>query len=159
MQTLKTLLSIALALTLTNAASAEEFPLTKYVDLRIGSEGLGRVFIGPTCPFGMVKPSPDCTPAPNNGWDPMPTRVGRIRADAHQRHGRRTKVWQHPGTAVLHGHEPNQPLLPPGGGTFLTRLLRHPLPGERHPNGDNHRRTGLALPLHFSYRLIAVARH
>ena len=54
MQTLKTLLSIALALTLTNAASAEEFPLTKYVDLRIGSEGLGRVFIGPTCPFGSV---------------------------------------------------------------------------------------------------------
>lgn len=54
---------------------ADEFPLTQYVDLRIGSEGLGRVFIGPTYPFGMVKPSPDCTPAPNNGWDPMPTRV------------------------------------------------------------------------------------
>ena len=71
----KIFFSIALALTLTVTASAEEFPLTKYVDLRIGSEGLGRVFIGPTCPFGMVKPSPDCTPAPNNGWDPMPTRV------------------------------------------------------------------------------------
>ena len=63
----KIFFSIALALTLTVTASAEEFPLTKYVDLRIGSEGLGRVFIGPTCPFGMVKPSPDCTPAPNNG--------------------------------------------------------------------------------------------
>ena len=50
-------------------------PLTDYVDPRIGSEGLGRVFIGPSCPFGMVKPSPDCTPSPNSGWLPMPVRV------------------------------------------------------------------------------------
>ena len=35
----------------------KEFPLSRYVDPRIGSEGLGRVFIGPSCPFGMVKPS------------------------------------------------------------------------------------------------------
>ena len=49
--------------------------LTDYVDPRIGSEGLGRVFIGPSAPFGMVKPSPDCTVAPNSGWLPMPTQV------------------------------------------------------------------------------------
>lgn len=49
--------------------------LTDYVDPRIGSEGLGRVFIGPSCPYGMVKPSPDCTPHPNSGWLPMPERV------------------------------------------------------------------------------------
>ncbi len=46
-----------------------------YVDPRIGSEGLGRVIIGPSCPFGMVKPSPDCTVKPNSGWLPMPTQV------------------------------------------------------------------------------------
>ena len=46
-----------------------------YIDPRIGSEGLGRTFIGPACPFGMVKPSPDCTSAPNSGWLPMPERV------------------------------------------------------------------------------------
>ena len=50
-------------------------PVTDYVDPRIGSEGLGRVFVGPSCPFGMVKPSPDCTTAPNSGWLPMPERV------------------------------------------------------------------------------------
>ncbi len=49
--------------------------LTDYVDPKIGSEGLGRVFIGPSCPFGMVKPSPDCTPSPNSGWLPMPVQV------------------------------------------------------------------------------------
>lgn len=49
--------------------------LTDYVDPRIGSEGLGRVFIGPCTPFGMVRPSPDCTPGPNSGWLPMPERV------------------------------------------------------------------------------------
>lgn len=50
-------------------------PLSQYVVPRIGSEGLGRVFIGPSCPYGMVKPSPDCTPSPNSGWLPMPERV------------------------------------------------------------------------------------
>ena len=50
-------------------------PVTDYVDPLIGSEGLGRVFVGPACPFGMVKPSPDCTTAPNSGWLPMPERV------------------------------------------------------------------------------------
>lgn len=49
--------------------------LADYIDPRIGSEGLGRVFIGPCTPFGMVRPSPDCTPDPNSGWLPMPERV------------------------------------------------------------------------------------
>lgn len=49
--------------------------LSDYVDPRIGSEGLGRVFIGPSVPYGMVKPSPDCTPGPNSGWLPMPEQV------------------------------------------------------------------------------------
>ena len=47
----------------------------EYVDPKIGSEGLGRVFIGPSKPFGMVRPGPDCTPSPNSGWLPMPERV------------------------------------------------------------------------------------
>lgn len=46
--------------------------LTQFVDPRIGSEGLGRVFIGPAAPFGMVRPGPDCTCKPNSGWLPMP---------------------------------------------------------------------------------------
>lgn len=46
-----------------------------YVDPKIGSEGLGRVYIGPTMPFGMVRPGPDCTTDPNSGWLPMPARV------------------------------------------------------------------------------------
>lgn len=54
---------------------AQEAALNSYVDPRIGSEGLGRVFIGPSCPFGMVKPSPDCTASPNSGWLPMPKQV------------------------------------------------------------------------------------
>ena len=49
--------------------------LHDYVDPMIGSEGDGRVFIGPSCPFGMVKPSPDCTVKPNSGWLPFPTEV------------------------------------------------------------------------------------
>ena len=46
-----------------------------YVDPRIGTEGLGRTVIAPSVPFGMVKPSPDCTSSPNSGWLPMPERV------------------------------------------------------------------------------------
>lgn len=57
------------------AINASADSLTDYIDPRIGSEGLGRVFIGPSTPFGMVRPSPDCTPSPNSGWLPMPERV------------------------------------------------------------------------------------
>lgn len=45
---------------------------TDYVDPRIGSEGLGRVFIGPCLPFGMAKPGPDCGVGNNAGWAPIP---------------------------------------------------------------------------------------
>lgn len=56
-------------------AGAQEGSFCPYVDPRIGSEGLGRVFIGPSYPFGMVKPSPDCTVKSNSGWLPMPEQV------------------------------------------------------------------------------------
>ena len=49
--------------------------VTDYVDPKIGTEGLGRTVVAPSCPFGMVKPSPDCTVSPNSGWLPMPARV------------------------------------------------------------------------------------
>ena len=60
---------------LSGLCSAQKKDLSGYVDPRIGSEGLGRVFIGPSYPFGMVKPSPDCTHRPNSGWLPMPEQI------------------------------------------------------------------------------------
>lgn len=56
-------------------ASASESRCVDYVDPAIGSEGLGRVFVGPAAPFGMVRPSPDCTVSPNSGWLPIPVQV------------------------------------------------------------------------------------
>ncbi|MBO4821827.1 MAG: GH92 family glycosyl hydrolase [Prevotella sp.] len=47
----------------------------RYVNPRIGSEGVGRTFPGPSMPFGMVKPGPDCGVKPNAGWAPMPEPV------------------------------------------------------------------------------------
>ena len=44
----------------------------QYVNPHIGSEGVGRTFPGPSMPFGMCKPGPDCTVKPNAGWAPMP---------------------------------------------------------------------------------------
>ena len=50
-----------------------------YVDPRIGSVGVGRTFPGPSMPFGMVKPGPDCGASaatmPNAGWAPLPEPV------------------------------------------------------------------------------------
>ncbi|MBR3539847.1 MAG: glycoside hydrolase family 92 protein, partial [Bacteroidales bacterium] len=70
------LLSLLLFLVPTVANAWDRGPaLGTYVDPRIGSEGLGRVVVGPSCPFGMVKPSPDCTVKPNSGWLPMPSPV------------------------------------------------------------------------------------
>ncbi|KJD34723.1 alpha-mannosidase [Tamlana nanhaiensis] len=40
----------------------------KYVDPMIGSEGLGNVFIGPSCPYGMSKPGPDNALHANSGY-------------------------------------------------------------------------------------------
>jgi predicted alpha-1,2-mannosidase len=44
--------------------------LYKYVDPFIGAEGDGNVTIGPSCPFGMVKPGPDCDLFSNSGYRP-----------------------------------------------------------------------------------------
>ncbi|MNQ03080.1 Glycosyl hydrolase family 92 [compost metagenome] len=71
--TSKALIFLGIALfTIKNNAQSQ---LHQYVDPMIGSEGVGRVFIGPSCPYGMVKPSPDCTVSPNSGWLPSPKEV------------------------------------------------------------------------------------
>ena len=44
---------------------------SRYVDPRIGSEGLGRTFPGPCMPYGMAKPGPDAVSMPNAGWAPL----------------------------------------------------------------------------------------
>lgn len=54
---------------------ADHRDLAGWVDPRIGSVGLGRTFVGPSMPFGMVKPGPDCLSMPNAGWAPMPEPV------------------------------------------------------------------------------------
>ena len=43
-------------------------PLYSYIDPFIGSQGKGNVFVGPACPFGMVKPGPDCDLGANSGY-------------------------------------------------------------------------------------------
>ncbi|MEZ3495747.1 MAG: hypothetical protein K1W38_26550, partial [Lachnospiraceae bacterium] len=72
---LMTIVATADAKTITSSQSSANERLSDYIDPQIGSEGLGRVFIGPSAPFGMVRPGPDCTPSPNSGWLPMPERV------------------------------------------------------------------------------------
>ena len=49
--------------------------LWHHVNPLIGSEGAGRVFVGPSAPFGMVKPGPDGLTMPNAGWAPCPERI------------------------------------------------------------------------------------
>lgn len=46
----------------------------RYVDPLIGSEGEGNVFIGPSRPFGMIKPGPDCNKGANSGYSPDSTK-------------------------------------------------------------------------------------
>ncbi len=72
---MKILKLLSLSAILLSAVVSHAESMTRYIDPRIGSEGLGRVFIGPATPFGMVRPSPDCTTSPNSGWLPMPERV------------------------------------------------------------------------------------
>ena len=67
----KSLLVVVLVL----VAMTAQAQLWRYVDPRIGSEGVGRTYPGPAMPFGMVKPGPDCGVLPNAGWAPMPEAV------------------------------------------------------------------------------------
>jgi putative alpha-1,2-mannosidase len=39
-----------------------------YIDPFIGSQGKGNVFVGPSCPYGMAKPGPDCSVGSNSGY-------------------------------------------------------------------------------------------
>lgn len=71
----KLILNVITVFLFLGASAIQAQRLADYVDPRIGSEGLGRTFIGPCCPYGMVKPSPDCTVSPNSGWSPMPEQV------------------------------------------------------------------------------------
>jgi predicted alpha-1,2-mannosidase len=48
---------------------------SSYIDPFIGSEKKGNVFIGPSCPYGMVKPGPDCSKASNSGYVPDTTQT------------------------------------------------------------------------------------
>jgi predicted alpha-1,2-mannosidase len=70
----KTIIFFGISLFFTVANYAQT-AVHNFVDPMIGSEGVGRVFIGPSCPYGMVKPSPDCTVSPNSGWLPLPKEV------------------------------------------------------------------------------------
>lgn len=71
---IKKIFFLGLIVCFTTSVNAQD-KLHAYVDPLIGSEGLGRVFIGPSCPYGMVKPGPDCTNNYNSGWKPMPKEV------------------------------------------------------------------------------------
>lgn len=71
--TMKRILIIILSMMI--AAGLTYAQYWSLVDPRIGSVGVGRTFPGPSMPFGMVKPGPDCGVLPNAGWAPMPERV------------------------------------------------------------------------------------
>ncbi|MGF7140210.1 GH92 family glycosyl hydrolase [Roseimarinus sediminis] len=45
-------------------------PCYSYIDPFIGSEGKGNVTVGPSVPFGMVKPGPDINRFANSGYSP-----------------------------------------------------------------------------------------
>ncbi|MFT3738306.1 MAG: GH92 family glycosyl hydrolase [Breznakibacter sp.] len=64
----KLLITVIALLQLTSLSSVAQ--LHQYIDPMIGSEGLGNVFIGPSRPYGMVKPGPDCELNANSGYSP-----------------------------------------------------------------------------------------
>lgn len=71
----RVILLLWLLLTANGLCAQSLVGVAQWVDPLIGSEGEGRVFVGPSMPFGMVKPGPDCVSMPNAGWVPMPDAV------------------------------------------------------------------------------------
>ncbi|MEQ8473687.1 MAG: GH92 family glycosyl hydrolase [Marinoscillum sp.] len=64
------ILTLLCGLLLSGSFLFAQTPLHPYIDPFIGSEGDGNVFVGPSCPFGMVKPGPDCSKGSNSGYVP-----------------------------------------------------------------------------------------
>lgn len=62
---------IASFLILSTALSSCTEDLTRYVDPLIGADCAGSTTVGPSMPFGMVKPGPDCTDFYTTGYMPM----------------------------------------------------------------------------------------
>ena len=65
---MNTLRSLAVALILLGAQLSFAQAPSSYVDPCIGIKGDGGVTIGPSAPFGMVKPCPDCRVNTSIGW-------------------------------------------------------------------------------------------
>jgi len=63
-------LSLLFILSMPNLSIQAQTQYYKYVDPFIGTEGAGNVVVGPTCPYGMVKPGPDCSRFANAGYRP-----------------------------------------------------------------------------------------
>jgi putative alpha-1,2-mannosidase len=101
--------------------------LWRSVSPLIGSEGPGRVFVGPSAPFGMVKPGPDCLSMPNAGWAPMPEPVKGF----SQTHVSGTGGGQKYGNVLIQPfrhHEsmtPQRLLLPDGQVVVVPAFLHH----------------------------------
>lgn len=111
-------------LSLTTVVHAQ---LWRSVNPLIGSEGEGRVFVGPAAPFGMVKPGPDCLTMPNAGWAPQPEMVKGF----SQTHVSGTGGGQKYGNVLIQPfrrHEPMTPqrlLLPDGKVGVVPCFLHH----------------------------------
>ena len=111
-------------LSLTTVVHAQ---LWRCVNPLIGSKGEGRVFVGPSVPFGMVKPGPDCLSMPNAGWAPMPDPVKGF----SQTHVSGTGGGQKYGNVLIQPfrrHEsmtPQKLLLPDGQVAIVPGFLHH----------------------------------
>ncbi len=69
MYRLKRLSTLLLFINLSLSVLIGQEKVGQYVDPVIGSDPYhGMAFIGPSCPYGMVKPGPDCYPASNSGY-------------------------------------------------------------------------------------------
>ena len=147
------LITLSFLLLFSTNTFAQDTGLTNYVDPLIGSEGLGRVFIGPSCPYGMVKPSPDCTPRPNSGWLPMPEQVDGFSQVHVSGTGGGPKYGNIPCNAFLQRNGPYQSHRPSQGRNNKIRILLHPIPVFRHTNRNYHRPQSIVLSVHLPQRL------
>ena len=68
-------MALALSPVMHGASPGQDGGVFHYVDPMIGSKGEGGVHIGPSAPFGMIKPGPDCSRGRGNGWLDRPHKV------------------------------------------------------------------------------------
>lgn len=153
------LITLSFLLLFSTNTFAQDTGLTNYVDPLIGSEGLGRVFIGPSCPYGNGETLTGLYPTSQQRLVAMPEQVDGFSQVHVSGTGGGPKYGNILVMPFCNGMDLPQSHRPSQGRNNKIRILLHPIPVFRHTNRNYHRPQSIVLSVHLPQRLPEITGH